>query len=374
MYLPATFQFQGTNADSKTFKHTHRNDYIAVPVASSYSRMIAYNWHQFDMLNRGLDHIPTCLDVEYFITKSCPNDASWRDLNIDRQLLSNYNAVMAFKRLLLQIPLPEADALVDQHAEYNTRHIQHAMKTAFALVPGRKIKSHLSNNTWQLVQLRRVFKGVHRDTINATHKRFQITILRAWHLLAYAPLNEKMRAPSFLTTTCNMGGGLLDPPKGSSDVNSDDGTPIIEDADGYLRPLRHQASMIQLFLDLSQPTAIACLKEDRDDFVASISRQINSAPHQDKHNLAWKLIKPLQVTKKTNLRFGCQKLASPPKDGNGVPITDPTILSGAKLDFFSHNEAATQCSREELLKMYSTTCNRRQDILDGRGGVWHCYL
>jgi len=386
MQLPATFQFNGTNADSKTYKHAHRNDYIAIPVASTYSTSVAYNWHQFDMLNRGIDHTPTCLDVEYFVSKNHTNDASWRDLTIDRQLLTDYNAVMTFKHLLLQIPLPEADALVDQHAEYNTRHIHDAMKTAFALQHGRKVKPHLSDNTWQLVQLRRVINGVHRDTVNAARKRYQITILRAWQLLSTGqgvcttPTIEtsefsKSRSPPAAEGRPYMRGPgfrklhQMAPKRHRKGPHRlDDGTPIIDDADGYLRPLRRQATMMQLFLDLSQPTAIACLKEDRDAFVASISQQINDAPHQDKHTLAWKLIKPLQVTKKTNLRFGCQKLASPPRDVDGAPITDPAILSGAKLDFFSQNEAATQCSREELLQMYNRTCNRRQDILDGRFG------
>ena len=338
LWLPATFKFDGTCLDSKTYKNAHRNDYVALPVATTYTLTKSYNWHQFDMLNCGLDHTPTCLDVEYFIDKTNSNDSSWRDLSIDRQLLTNYDAVMHFKHLLLQIPLPEADALVDQHAEYNTRRIHQAMKTAFAVVPGRKAKSYLSDNTWCLVQLRRKATAAHQDTVNAIEKRYKITILRAWHLNATIP-------------SC---GGC---------------DPIIPDADGYLWPLRRQAIRIHRFIDMSLPTAKACLKEDRDDFVASISRQIDSAPRQEKHNLAWKLIKPLQVTRKANLRFGCQKLSSPPKGSDGAPITDPNLLSGAKLDFFSQNEAAAQCTREELLETYFSKCNRRHDIRDGVAGA-----
>jgi len=339
-WLPATFKFEGTLADSKTFKHAHRNDYVAIPVANTYSLLKAYNWHQFDMLNCGLDHTPTCLDVEYLVDKTCPNDSSWRDLSIDRQRLTDYNAVMHFKRLLMQIPLPHADNLVDQHAEYNTQQIHKAMTTAFANVPGRKIKAHLSENTWHLVQLRRTANTSYQDTTNAVEKRYRITILRAWHIAASLP-----------------------------DQCCEDGNVAIPDADEYLRPLRAQALRIHRFLDMTLPTAKASLKQDKDNFVASISKQINDAPHQEKHNLAWKLIKPLQVTRKANLRFGCQKLASPPKGSDGAPITDPSTLSGAKLDFFSQNEAAAQCTREELLKVYHDTCNLRQDIREGVGGA-----
>jgi len=337
LMLPATFSFQGSLADSKTFKHAHRNDYVAVPVATTYSLLKAYNWHHFDMLNRGLDHIPTCVDVEYYLDIGNRNDASWRELSIDRQLFTDYNAVSYFKHLVKQIPLPDSDVLVDQHAEFNTQQVHTAMKTAFAMLPGRKVKTHLSENTWHLVQIRRTVNGFFQDSNNAIEKRYQITILRAWRAVHFLP--------------------------GIDDFVQ----PVIHDPDGYLRPLRMQAATMSLFLDLSLPTAKACLKEDRDDFVASISRQINSAPQHAKHDLAWKLIKPLQVTRKSNLRFGCQKLSSPPKDEDGVPITDPTALSTAKLDFFSQNEAAAQCSNEELLKVYKSTCNRRHDIREGRG-------
>ena len=62
-------------------------------------------------------------------------------------------------------------------------------------------------------------------------------------------------------------------------------------------------------------------------------------------------------------------MAVPPKDAQGLPITDPLSLSSAKLDFFSQNEAATLCQPEQLASLYQSTCNARPDLREGGVGI-----
>jgi len=270
MYLPSTFSFDGTLIESKTYAGKHRNDYIAIPITDNYTAVKSYNWHRFDMLNKGIDHIPVCADVSITRNKPTNNGSTWRDMGIDKLLLADPKAVHYFKDRIRAIQLPKADVHVDTHADYNTFHVHSAMKDAFAVLPGRKARPHLSDHTWHLIEFRRAIHTIANDSVVALDKRFQITVLRAWHRIAKF-------IPSDVPITM----------------------PIIDSPDDFLKHIRIQITAANLILDRTLPIAKASLKFDKTTYVTSIGQQINMAPSHCRHDVAWKLIKPLQVTKKS---------------------------------------------------------------------------
>ena len=205
--------------------------------------------------------------------------------------------------------------------------IHQAMKDAFPILPGKKVRAHLSHDTWLLIKFRRDINQIHRNARNAIQKKFLITILRAWQSWTSA---------------------------------GPDG--LISDPDRHLRGLRMQTIAIGRLHDMTLPLATSRLRHDKAAYVTNIGTQIEQAPQQQKHALAWSLIKPLQVTRKSKASFGCQQLAAPPCDAHGTPITDPQALAQAKLDFFSQNEAADKCSPEQLASRYTNDCNLSRSL------------
>jgi len=106
-------------------------------------------------------------------------------------------------------------------------------------------------------------------------------------------------------------------------------------------------------------------EEDKAALIASISSQINDTPPHTRITLLGSCQNHCKSLSQLICAFGCQQPASPPKASEGVAIIGPAILSRAKIDFFSHNEAASQRSCDGVLNMYRSACNRRYDLRVG---------